>query len=620
MCGICGVIDLRLRNRIDPDILWRMNKRLEHRGPDQADIKILDNVGMGFTRLSIIDLLGGMQPLYNEDHSLVLICNGEIFNYKELNNELIQKGHAFRTKSDCECILHLYEEYGEDFLDLLNGQFAFFLYDQKRKRAMCVRDQVGIAPFYYTITNGLLIFASEIKAILEHPDVERKLDLVGLDQVMTFPGLISPRTLFCNISSLPPGHCLVINDSCEVQVKQYWDVVYPKIGEMEYSTDENYYTEKLDELLTNAVKCRLQSDVPVGFYVSGGLDSSVIAGKIFEIDPFLKQSFSIDFADRDISEGKYQRTMVDYIHATHNVHRLDVDEIMRSMRDVVYHAECVIKESYNTATKKLSQMAHEKGIKVVLTGEGADELFGGYIGYRFDKLNQMMPRQKVPNLKEEEALREQAFGDYDFLYEKNFYAFNKIKKGIYSDSVNASFDQINCLNHFVINQERIKDVDVLHKRSYVDFKLRMAEHLLGDHGDRMVFSNSVEARFPFLDKNVIEFVMKIPPSLKLKDFDEKYILKKVAKKCVPSVILDRPKFAFTAPGTSEFIKWNKKYIDEILSYDSIKKHGIYNADKVERLKKEYMKEDFKLNMPYDNDYLMIVLTTELLINEFNMSI
>ena len=399
MCGICGMIDLRLRNRIDPDILWRMNKRLEHRGPDQADIKILGNVGMGFTRLSIIDLLGGMQPLYNEDHSLVLICNGEIFNYKELNNELMQKGHVFRTKSDCECILHLYEEYGEDFLNLLNGQFAFFLYDQKRKRAMCVRDQVGIAPFYYTITNGLLIFASEIKAILEHPDVERKLDLVGLDQVMTFPGLISPRTLFCNISSLPPGHCLVINDSCEVQVKQYWDVVYPKIGEMEYSTDENYYTEKLDELLTNAIKCRLQSDVPVGFYVSGGLDSSVIAGKIFEIDPFLKQSFSIDFADRDISEGKYQRTMVDYIHATHNVHRLDVDEIMSSMRDVVYHAECVIKESYNTATKKLSQMAHEKGIKVVLTGEGADELFGGYIGYRFDKLNQMMPRQKVPNLK-----------------------------------------------------------------------------------------------------------------------------------------------------------------------------------------------------------------------------
>ena len=162
MCGICGMIDLRLRNRIDPDILWRMNKRLEHRGPDQADIKILGNVGMGFTRLSIIDLLGGMQPLYNEDHSLVLICNGEIFNYKELNNELMQKGHVFRTKSDCECILHLYEEYGEDFLNLLNGQFAFFLYDQKRKRAMCVRDQVGIAPFYYTITNGLLIFASEM--------------------------------------------------------------------------------------------------------------------------------------------------------------------------------------------------------------------------------------------------------------------------------------------------------------------------------------------------------------------------------------------------------------------------------------------------------------------------
>ncbi len=620
MCGICGVIDLKQKNRINPDILWRMNKRLEHRGPDQAEVKVIDNVGIGFTRLSIIDLHGGMQPLYNEDYSLVLICNGEIFNYKELSSELIHKGHIFRTKSDCECILHLYEEYEEAFLNMLNGQFAFFLYDLKRKKAICVRDQVGIAPFYYTIANDFLIFASEIKAILEHTDVERKIDLVGLDQVMTFPGLISPRTLFCNISSLSPGHYMIINNFSEVQVKQYWDISYPKIGEIEYSVDEKYYTEKLNELLTNAVKCRLQSEVPVGFYVSGGLDSAVIAGKICEIDTLLKQSFSIDFADRDISEGKYQRAMIDFIHANHNMYRLDVDEIMRSIRDVVYHAECVIKESYNSATKKLSQMAKEKGIRVVLTGEGADELFGGYIGYRFDKLNQMMPRQRVPHLKEEEALREQVWGDYDFLYEKNFFAFNQVKKSIYSDSINASFDQINCLNYFVINQERIKNIDILHKRSYVDFKLRMADHLLGDHGDRMVFSNSVEARFPFLDKNVIEFVMKMPPSLKLKDFEEKYILKKAAKKYVPSIILERPKFAFTAPGSSEFIKCDRKYMDEILSYDSIKKHGIFNADKVEQLKKEYMKEDFKLNMPYDNDYLMIVLTTELLMQEFKMSI
>ncbi len=620
MCGICGMIDLQQGNRIDPDVLWRMNKKIVHRGPDQADIKIMDNVGLGFTRLSIIDLESGMQPLYNEDCSLVLICNGEIFNYKELNRELVGKGHVLRTNSDCECILHLYEEYGENFYNMLNGQFAFFLYDQKRRKAICVRDQVGIAPFYYTITNGFLIFASEIKAIIEHPDVERKIDLVGLDQVMTFPGLISPRTMFAGISSLPPGNCMVINNLCDIQIKEYWDVIYPKINEIEYNMDEEYYIEKLDELLTQAVKRRLQSDVPVGFYVSGGLDSSVIAGKIFEVDPFLKQSFSIDFADRDISEGKYQRAMVDYIQATHNIHLLDVDEIMQSMRSVVYHAECAIKESYNTATKRLSQMAHEKGIKVVLTGEGADELFGGYIGYRFDKLNQMMPRQKVPNLKEEEALREQVFGDYDFLYEKNFYSFNKTKREIYSDSVNANFDQISCLNHFIINQDRIRDVDILHKRSYVDFKLRMADHLLGDHGDHMVFSNSVEARFPFLDKDVIEFVLKMPPSLKLKDFDEKYILKKAAQKCVPSVILERPKFAFTAPGTSEFIKRDKEFVGEILSYDSIKQHGIFNAEKVEQLKKEYMQEGFKLNMPYDNDYLMIALTTELLIQEFNMSV
>jgi asparagine synthase (glutamine-hydrolysing) len=613
-------MDLKEENRIDRDIIMRMNKKLEHRGPDQQEVLIEENAGVGFVRLSIIDIHTGMQPIYNEDRSILLICNGEIYNYKELNAVLKAKKHIIRTGSDCECLVHLYEEYGMDFMNMLNGQFAFFIYDKKKKLAMGARDHVGIAPLYYTITDGFFLFASEIKAILEHPAVERKIDLAGLDQVMTFPGLISPRTLFKGIKSLKPGNYFVVNGDHQVQIKEYWDMIYPKMGEMDYKEDEKYYAERLDELLTQAVKYRLQSDVPVGFYISGGLDSSVIAGKISQIDPLLKQSFSIDFADRDISEGKYQRMMADYIHVNHNESKLEAEDIMRSMRDVVYHAECVIKESYNTATKRLSEMAHNSNIKVVLTGEGADELFGGYIGYRFDKLNQMVPRQKVPDLQEEEKLRQQAWGDYDFLYEKNFHAFNQVKKGIYSQEVVNHFDDISCLNHFIVEKERIENVDILHKRSYVDFKLRMADHLLGDHGDRMAFSNSVEARFPFLDKNVIEFALTMPPSIKLKEFDEKYILKKASESYVPKAITKRPKFAFTAPGSSEFLKRDREFMEEYLSYSRIKKSGIYNADKIEQLKKDYVREDFKLNMPYDNDYLMVVLTTEMLMQEFNLSL
>lgn len=617
MCSICGIFDMSKENRIDRDILLKMNSKLEHRGPDESTILIEENLGMGYNRLSIIDLKSGMQPIYNEDGSIILICNGEIFNYKELRESLTQKGHRFHTASDCECIIHLYEEYGNDFLNKLNGQFAFCLYDSRTHQMLCARDYFGIAPLFYTIVDGLFIFASEIKAIIEHPYVERKIDMVGLDQVMTFPGLISPRTMFKNISSLKPGHMINISYH-HFDIKEYWDLVYPKTGEIEYKKDENYYIDKLDELLTQSIKYRLQSDVPVGFYVSGGLDSSLIAGKINKIAPYLKNSFSIEFMDKDISEAKYQKVIIDYLKAKHNAYQMGLDDIVSNMEKVVYHAECALKESYNTATMKLAEMAHNQKIKVVLTGEGADELFGGYIGYRFDLFNQLSPRQKVPNQLEEEQLRYDVWGDSDFLYEKNFYAYNKIKKSIYSESINEIFDDVNCLNHFIINKERIKDIDILHKRSYVDFKLRMADHLLGDHGDRMEFSHSVEARFPFLDKDVVEFVAQMPPNIKLKNFDEKYILKKISKNYIPEEIVKRPKFAFTAPGSSEFLKSNKEYIEDMLSYERIKRHGIFNPSKIEQLKQEYSKPDFKLNVPYDNDYLMVVLTTEMLFDKFGL--
>ncbi len=619
MCGICGMFDMQNKNRIDIGILKSMNNKLIHRGPDAAAERIEENLGVGFNRLSIIDINNGMQPIFNEDHSMFVICNGEIYNYKELTKDLERKGHHQRTKSDCECIIHLYEEYGVDFIESLNGQFSFFIYDKRKNVVVCARDHVGIAPFFYTIVNGMFIFASEIKAIIEHPAVLRKLDLTGLDQVMTLPGLVSPRTMFQGISSLKPGHRIVITDYTNMRIEEYWDLKYPEVGEMEYQEEEDYYIEKLDELISNAVRYRLQADVPVGFYVSGGLDSSVIAGKIKQLNMDNKQSFSIDFPDKDISEGIYQRLMVSGMNTIHNEYKLGLKDMINGLQRVIYHAECSLKESYNTATMKLAEMAHGKGIKVVLTGEGADELFGGYVGYRFDKLNQMMPRQKVANLEMEEFWRDKVWGDSDFLYEKNFYSYEAVKRELYSNAVNEAFEEINCLNHFIIDKNKIKNIDLLHKRSYIDFKLRMADHLLGDHGDRMAFSHSVEARFPFLDKDVVAFATKIPPSIKLKDFDEKYILKRASRQYVPKEIIKRAKFAFTAPGSSEILKTNRELIDDLLSYERIKKQGVFNPDKVEQLKKLYLHPDFKLNVPYDNDYLMIVLTTEMLIEAYKIA-
>ncbi|MDQ0175264.1 asparagine synthase (glutamine-hydrolyzing) [Bacillus chungangensis] len=618
MCGIVGMLDMNNEGRINETIICNMTQKIRHRGPDGLNYFVKDNVGFGFARLSIIDLEGEIQPFFNEDYSIVMICNGEIYNYKELCEDLHLKGHKLRTNCDVECIVHLYEEYGAECINKLNGQFAFAIYDFKEETLLCARDYAGIAPFFYTVVDNMFIFASEIKAILEYPAVKREIDLVGLDQILTFPGLISPRTMFKDISSLKAGHYIKINHFGNMKMNEYWDLVYPKIDEIEYRKDETFYIEQLDEWLSRAVKYRLQADVPVSFYLSGGLDSSIIAAKINKIDPTRRHSFSIDFTDKEISESKYQRLMSQHVNSMHHEYLFRFYDIEQELRKVVYHSECALKETYNTASIKLSNLVKQYGLKVVLTGEGADELFGGYIGYRFDKLKQMQGQQATANDGIEDHVRESIWGDKSFLYEKNYFSFQQIKQDLYSDDVNRMYEDVNCLNHFIVNKERLRNVDVLHKRSYVDFKLRMSDHLLSDHGDRMTFANSVEARYPFLDKGLIEFATKIPPSLKLKEFEEKYILKKVSEGLIPTDIAKRPKFAFTAPGSPELLKQNIEWINDLLSYDRIKKQGLFRPEKIEQLKNSYSQPDFRLNVPYDNDFLITVITVGLLMEEYNM--
>src|SRR5688572_10823882 len=263
MCGICGFVKLdRKTSEGDVAIIEKMNRTLLHRGPDAQDTMLFENVALGFSRLSIIGLQNGMQPISNEDGSLVLICNGEIFNYVELRDELKAKGHTFRTSSDVEVIVHLYEDTGMSFLNKLNGQFAFALYDKTKKSLFCARDQMGICPLYYTSVNNTFIFGSEIKAILEHPSVIREVDVTGLDQVFTFAGLISPRTMFKNIWSLENGHYLRVDDRGEVHKSEYWDLIYPE-GEINLNgKSENYYIDRLEELFENSIKLRLRADVP----------------------------------------------------------------------------------------------------------------------------------------------------------------------------------------------------------------------------------------------------------------------------------------------------------------------------------------------------------------------
>lgn len=608
MCGIVGCVDLLGRGRVEDHVLRRMADALIHRGPDSSGYFLDKNIGLGARRLRIIDLETGDQPLFNEDRSLVLVCNGEVFNYVQLRDALAKRGHSFRTRTDVEVLIHLYEEEGVGFLNKLNGQFAFAIYNRENGALFLARDQVGICPLFHTEIDGLLIFASEIKAILEHPLAPREVNLTGLDQILSLPGPISPNTMFRNIHSLPSGHYLAVKNG-DMAVREYWDLDYPTIAEAEDGKAERYYADTLEGLLEQSVRYRLQADVPVGFFLSGGLDSSLIAAMIRRVSPGVERhSFSVSFADEEICESKYQRLMSSHVGSIHHEIRFDEVDIAARLIDAVYHSECPLKETYNTASLALSEETRKNRVVVVLNGEGSDELFAGYVGYRFDKGRPDNGKKYDLETILADEVRERMWGDRDLDYEKDEYAFRETKSALYSAGLGVRLGEFECSSFPVVDKQRLQGRHPVHKRSYLDFKLRLAGHLIADHGDRMAMANSVEARYPFLDINLVEFCREIPPDLKLNDLTEKYILKKMAEGILPREIINREKFGFVAPGSPSLLRRRSDWVRDLLSYERIRKEGYFNPDTVEALKARYSQKGFRLSLALEDDLLIIVLT------------
>ena len=374
MCGICGIYNHKNGQRIDKKIVDAMLLAIKHRGPDGSQSMVLEQAALGFNRLSFLDLQGGMQPIQNEDKTVTMICNGEIYNYQELKDELIAKGHVFCTKTDVEVILHLYEECGLDFPKQLNGQFAIALYDEKTKQLLLVRDQIGICPLFYTVADGRVIFASEIKAILEYPGIDRKLNLKAVDQLMNYPGIVSPVTFFDGIYSLRAGHMLRIFPEQEIKDIEYWDLIYPIEEE---DKGEAYYVERLRELLKQAISRRLIADVPIGFYISGGLDSSVVACYIGKYLLNSYYSFSAEIGEGELDESRFQKIVRDCVKSEHYSTKVTEKEIWENLGNVIYHAEAAVKESYDVAAYLLSGLVSTSPAKAVLTGQGSDEFFCG---------------------------------------------------------------------------------------------------------------------------------------------------------------------------------------------------------------------------------------------------
>lgn len=614
MCGICGIYDLSGKHLITSEMINKMLASIYHRGPDGSQVKLFKGVGLGFNRLSFIDLDGGMQPIANEDETLFMICNGEIFNYRELRTELTAKGHSFRTKTDVEVILHLYEEYGQDFPTRLNGQFAIALYDKRKEQMLLVRDQIGIAPLFYTVADGQLIFASEIKAILECPWVERRLNLKAVDQLMNYPGAVSPETFFAGISSLRAGHMLLIKKDCEVKDIEYWDLCYPT--EEPEDKGEAYYVEKLREMLKQSISRRLVADVPVGFYVSGGLDSSVVACYIgkFLLDSYY--SFSAEIGEADLDESRFQKIVQACVNSKHYSTKVGEEEIWKNLYDVVYHAESGLKESYDVAAYMLSALVQRSPAKAVLTGQGSDEFFCGYVGYMVDLFRNM---QKGKMTAEECEINERLWGDPYFRYERNHPEIRKIHQTVYSDRIRGEIDKFSAWSVSPINVDRVKGLSSQKRRSYIDYKLRLSDHLLTEHGDRMFFSHSVEGRHPFLDAELLSFVATIPDKYKMNGAKEKYILKKAGEGIVPEEILKRRKFPFQAPGMSSMVKKASGEI-EFLSDSVLKKYDIFDINKVNEMKKVYQADDFRLMGAYEIDYLLIVMTVTMLCERYSLTV
>ena len=596
-----------------------MAHALRHRGPDDEGEYAGPGIAFGFKRLSIVDLATGNQPHSNEDGDVVCVCNGEIYNHRALRTELEARGHRFRTACDVEVLVHLYEEHGPDLATRLDGQFAFALYDRCRHRLVLCRDHVGIAPLFHKQVDDRLLFGSEIKALLARGEVTRRVDLRGLDQVLTLPGLVSPTTMFEGISALPPGHLLLAEEGRTI-VRAYWDLDYPQATPGEPDCDPRPYVDELDALLVASVRRRLDADVPVGLYVSGGLDSSLIAAIAHRFEPNRRfHTYSIAFPDALIDERDSQRRVAAMLGSAH--HELDFHEqdIVGRLQQAIEAAEAPLKETYNTCSLALSALARDSGHKVVLTGEGADELFAGYVGYRLDAAGGRARggADGLEALLEAEA-RAELFGDPDFFYERDYVAFRDVRAGLYSADVARALPSFDCTRRPLLDARRMAGRHRLHQRSYADVKLRLGDHLLADHGDRVGYANGVEARYPFLDREIVAFAERLPPSLLVREGTEKWLLRQVAARHLPPDLVQREKFSFVAPGAPLLLRQRIDWIDDQLSPARLRRQNYFDADAVQRLRDRHVSGGTTINATFDTDVLMLVLSFGLFLDAFGL--
>jgi asparagine synthase (glutamine-hydrolysing) len=635
MCGIAGIFSPFGLSEIDKKTIYPMTAILTHRGPDDHGFYRSETMLLGHQRLSIIDLCGGKQPMSNEDGSIWIVFNGEIFNYIELMAFLQSKKHRFRTHSDTEVLIHLYEEYGTGMFTHCNGQFALALWDTRRNKLILARDHVGICPLFYTWLPGKkILFSSEMKSLFCHEDVTPRIDPIGLDQTFSLWGTIPPKTVFEDIEELAPGTFLEVDHKGIGNYSEYWKPEFPIAGEYEYRAIDTY-SDKLKELLCDAAKIRLRADVPVAAYLSGGIDSSIISAivKKYHVNDLI--TFSIAFRDAQFDEREYQMAMVRHLKTDHRTIEADYSDIGNAFSDVIWHAEKPLIRTAPSPLFLLSRLVRANGIKVVLTGEGADEMLGGYDIFketlirRFwarqpqSKLRPLIFRKIYPDIIRSSSTNKfwQNFFKYKLEDVMNPYYSHLIRwnntaqiKTVFTKRYRELFDEqtnvIEPLDHY-IDSEIIK-WHPLCAAQYLEIRLFLSGYLLSSQGDRMLMGNSVEGRFPFLDPRVIEFASTIPPEFKMKGLKEKFILKQTFRDLVPLDIINRSKQPYRSPIHQCFLENNKA--SSLLSRDAIEQFGYFDVSSVEKLTSK-MKSTDRLS-ERENMAVVGIVSTQLLHDHF----
>jgi asparagine synthase (glutamine-hydrolysing) len=603
MCGICGIFHSDRPQSVSPDTLVAMNRQITHRGPDDDGFFVEENVGLAMRRLSIIDIQTGHQPISNEDQTIWIVFNGEIYNHQELRKDLEPRGHRYRTKSDTETIVHLYEQYGDDCVKYLRGMFAFAIWDRSRRRLYVARDRLGIKPLYYYYDGKTLLFGSEIKAILAHPGVKPEFNRGTLAEYLAFGYIAGAQTMYAGIRKLLPGHILKLDELGQLETLPYWDL---EVSVDDGNRSREYYVSRYRELLEECVSSHLMSDVPLGVFLSGGLDSSAVAALTTKIRKEPIETFSVGYGEEAYSELPYARTIAAHLKSKHREVRLSRDEFFQTLPRLIWHEDEPIAWPSSVALYLVARLARER-VTVVLTGEGSDETLGGYTRYPWTLLNARMdgvyrtltpsalrallrklinagPLSAATKRKLEHTFLVRDGASWPSFYFDNFYsAFSASEQDelltpearrLAGDAYAGS---ISYWDH--------SSGDLLHRLLYTDIKTYLVELLMKQ--DQMSMAASIESRVPFLDHVLVEFTASIPAKYSTKGMAGKCILKSAVADLLPGEIVHRQKMGFPTPWAYWLAGPQLADLERLLLEPRTGQRGLFHPEILKRLFAEH---------------------------------